>query len=130
MNLLTYPDYNGNEDAKEFEELTNKELCTYLDGKSKVPQVYFASLMRSGNSLLRRILEKITGIIIGANFPTLLTGCFSLAIQGFKGEFNVDDKVWMVKAHWPYAYPFTTPISASKAIVLIRSPFDVLVSLW
>ena len=80
--------------------------------------------MRSGNSLLRRIFERITGIITGANFPTVLTGCFSLTVQGFKGEYVFDDKVWFVKTHYPYCYPFTAPISASKAIVLIRNPFD------
>jgi hypothetical protein len=86
--------------------------------------------MRSGNSLLRRIVERVSGIITGANFPTLLPGCFALSIQGFKGEYNFDDKVWMVKAHYPYMYPFTAPISASKAICLVRSPFDVMASLW
>jgi hypothetical protein len=80
MNLLTSEHYDGNEDAKEFEDITSREMCTYLDGKSKPTQIYFASLMRSGNSLLRRIVERVSGIITGANFPTLLPGCFSLSI--------------------------------------------------
>jgi hypothetical protein len=36
----------------------------------------------------------------------------------------------MIKAHYPYCYPFTAPIQASKAIVLVRSPYDVLASMW
>jgi hypothetical protein len=77
-------------DIKNFEEITQLENCTFLDKKSKVPQIFFASLMRSGNTLLRRIFEDTTGIITGSNLSNLISASFSLTAQGFKGEYSFD----------------------------------------
>jgi len=57
--------------------LLNEWKFTYLNPGEKHPQVFLASLMRSGNSLYRRIIENVTSVIGGANFNNLLTGCFS-----------------------------------------------------
>jgi hypothetical protein len=89
-----------------------------------------ASLMRCGNSLFRRIIEKVTTTIGGAPFNTLLTGCFSTLLQGFVGENQNDMKAWWIKTHYPYVYPFCKPISGSKAVCLVRNPFDTMVSIW
>jgi hypothetical protein len=34
--------------------------------------------MRSGNTLIRRIFEKVSGIATGTNGPTIAPNCFSL----------------------------------------------------
>jgi hypothetical protein len=39
----------------------------FLDGKVDVPQICFASLMRSGNTFYRKLIESITGLVSGSN---------------------------------------------------------------
>jgi len=41
-----------------------------------------------------------------------------------------DDRVWIIKAHYPYIYPYAVSMSAGKAVVLVRNPFDMIVSLF
>ena len=35
-----------------------------------------------------------------------------------------------IKTHYPYIYPFCKPIAGSKSLVLVRNPFDSMVSIW
>jgi hypothetical protein len=51
------------------------ELFKFLDG-SKIPEgnkIAFNTFPRSGNTLLRRCLEQVTGIATGSNMPLLKT---------------------------------------------------------
>ena len=45
--------------------------CKFLDGKDSLDgnKIYFTSFPRSGNSFLRRLLEEVTGIATGSNWP-------------------------------------------------------------
>lgn len=132
IKALTHESKEGNEDTQAMEQITKEWKYTYIQGEEGKPhhQVYLASLMRCGNSLFRRILEKVTSTYVGAPFNTLLTGCFSTLLQGFTGENQVDQKVFLIKTHYPYIYPFCKPISACRSLVLIRNPFDTMVSIW
>ena len=40
-----------------------------MDEKCKVPPVAFSSYPRSGNTFLRKMLEHLSGIFTGADFP-------------------------------------------------------------
>lgn len=96
-----------------------------------VPKVFVASMPRSGNSLIRKLFESITGIVTGSNFTNHSIMNFSLAFQGFKGEGYIDDSIWMVKSHFPLYLPFVTyPHSGSKSLVIVRNPYDSIVSLF
>ena len=55
------------EEAKLFEEDTKKFGARFFDGKGDVPNVIFASFPRSGNSLTRKIIEDVSGVITGSN---------------------------------------------------------------
>ena len=77
VKILATKNFEGNEEVKKHDQFIKENKFTYLNEGEAHPQVYLASLMRSGNSLFRRIIEKTTGTIVGANFNTLLTGCFS-----------------------------------------------------
>lgn len=50
--------------------------------------------------------------------------------QGLKGESIIDSRVWVVKTHYPYMYPFTSPLNGQVALVLVRNPLDVIMSLF
>lgn len=81
------------------------------------------SYPRSGNSFLRRYLELITGIFTGSDIHIDLS--MSLQMMGLKGEYVVDNSVWISKTHCPSYFPRSLQFTANKMIVIVRSPLDV-----
>lgn len=67
--------------------------------------------MRSGNTFFRKLLESITGVATGSNLPNFLTLNFQLMAQGLKGEGIIDNRVQIMKTHFPYIYTRTVPLS-------------------
>ena len=49
----------------------------------------------------------------------------SLQIQGLKGEYIWDDRVWITKSHHPFIIPNTVLFKSNKTIFCVRSPMDV-----
>ena len=93
--------------------------------------VFIASLMRSGNTYTRKMFEQITGTCTGSNFPNNTSWDAALVMMGFKGQQHVDNQIWGQKSHHPYNYPFIPlPQDGSKAIVIVRNPLDIIVSLF
>ena len=95
-----------NKEVKEFEEalVKSKGQALFLDKKDKVDSILYASFMRSGNTLMRKYLENVTGIATGSIYPNFYTMNFSLLAAGFKGETHYDDSVWLFKAHHPFLF--------------------------
>lgn len=60
-----------------------------------------ASFARSGNTLSRAYLEKITGLVTGSDGMLNLGLVKFLKEQGFMGEGIVDKRMWVVKTHYP-----------------------------
>jgi hypothetical protein len=52
-----------------FEQLVQENGSMYFDKKCEVPPIAFASLMRSGNTFYRRLIEEISGVATGSNLP-------------------------------------------------------------
>lgn len=85
--------------------------------------------MRSGNTLLRKYLESITGITTGSIYPNFYSMNFSLLSAGFKGETHLDDdSVWVFKAHHPFLFSQVSNPKVKKVLVCVRNPLDVIVS--
>ncbi|CAN0041402.1 unnamed protein product [Pylaiella littoralis] len=82
-----------------------------------------ASYPRSGNSLLRRLLEEVTGTITGSDTRPDRTLSRSLSVFGMQGEGVVDHRVRVVKTHYPERTGFRS-FEGDRAILLIRNPFD------
>mmetsp|Transcript_39610 Transcript_39610/g.29248 ORF Transcript_39610/g.29248 Transcript_39610/m.29248 type:complete len:141 (-) Transcript_39610:591-1013(-) len=102
----------------------------FLDGSARVPKVFIASLMRSGNSMFRKLFEQTSGVVTGTNNRNVSSPQIELICQGFKGEDIIDDQIWFVKTHFPYNYPHLfRPHKGSAAVVIVRNPIDVTVSL-
>ena len=90
-------------------------------------KIALASYPRSGNSLLRNLMEKLFGITTGSDADPKRTLNVQLVQMGMVGEGVVDDRVWMVKTHFPERLG-KFKFSARRAIVIVRNPFDAIVS--
>ncbi|GKY99094.1 hypothetical protein MPSEU_000864900 [Mayamaea pseudoterrestris] len=88
-----------------------------------------ASYPRSGNSLLRSLLERTTGIVTGSDTRPDRNLSRELAEQhNLVGE-GVVQNVAFVKTHWPERQG-AMPVTARRAILLVRNPYDAIDSYW
>jgi hypothetical protein len=78
--------------------------------------------------MLRGFLESITGIFTGSDMPLDLT--FPLQQMGALGEEHSGDdgSCWITKTHFPME-SFEIKFHASKMIVIVRNPIDVVPSM-
>jgi hypothetical protein len=90
-------------------------------------KVALASYPRSGNSLLRRLLEALTGTSTGSDARPERPLVQQLVRMGFAGEGVMDGRVWLVKTHYPERAG-RAKCQVSRAVVLVRNPFDALAS--
>jgi hypothetical protein len=88
-----------------------------------------ASYPRSGNTLIRSYIEKITGVITGSDHNTHLKLNRDLFELGMAGEGVIDDTVWVVKTHYPERIGHS-PLRINKCILLVRSPIDCIWSFF
>jgi len=93
------------------------------------PLVALASFHGSGNTWLRYLLEQATGIFTGSIY------CDELLKKTFPGEFIVSGNVVAVKTHHADTPELPKDVQLflkkntyDKAIVLVRNPFDALLS--
>ena len=89
--------------------------------------VALVSYPRSGNSYLRSLLERQTGVITGSDNRTNRTLSASLLESGFLGEGVVDESVWIVKSHFPERLGYLK-FPSHRVILLVRNPFDAILS--
>ncbi|GBG26432.1 WSC domain-containing protein 1 [Hondaea fermentalgiana] len=90
-------------------------------------RVALASYPRSGNSLLRSIVERLTHIYTGSDCDPLRPLNKQLVQAGMMGEGFVKDVVFAVKTHFPERLG-RCALSASRAVLIVRNPFDAIVS--
>ena len=100
--------------------------CRFVDGRRR-GIVALASFPGSGNTWVRTLLEKATGICSGS-----YTCDMSLRYAGFTGEGIQSPNVVVVKTHQvaPHWGDGRSSVKVSSAIVLVRNPLDALVSDW
>jgi hypothetical protein len=75
----------------------------FLNGEETKTEdtVVMTSYPRSGNTLLRAMLEKVMGLVTGSDCNINLKLNQELMEMGLAGEGLVDKKVWIVKTHFP-----------------------------
>lgn len=100
--------------------------CHFIDGKGR-GVVALTSFPGSGNTWVRSLLEKATGICTGS-----YTCDMSLRYEGFTGEGIQSPNVVAVKTHQaaPHWGDEKSSVKFNSAIVLVRNPLDALVSDW
>jgi len=87
--------------------------------------VALVSYPRSGNSMLRSLLESVTGVVTGSDTRPDRVLSRSLLKKGLRGEGVVDERAWVVKTHWPERYGYRR-FPTQRVILLIRNPFDAI----
>jgi hypothetical protein len=87
--------------------------------------VAMASYPRSGNTLLRRLLEEETGVVTGSDSRPNRPLSQSLVECGMQGEGIVDCRVGIVKTHWPERRGWQS-FNVDRVVVLVRNPFDAI----
>jgi len=85
--------------------------------------IVLASYPRSGNTLSRILLEKLTGVYTGSIYYDK-----RLNKAGWKGEGHSSNVIF-VKTHYPL-FPKGTNLKYSKILHLVRNPFDSLLSFF
>ena len=125
-----------------FEPELNPTYEMYLEKTTEIPEhlneakflsknllehVVVASYPRSGNSMIRKYLEDITATFTGSDFDPRIPMAENLLNHGMQGEFQYDDKLWMVKTHHPIPLPHKQ-FDGNKVVLLVRNPLDAFVS--
>ena len=106
---------------------SSSSICRFLSQGLQQEKVVLVSYPRSGNSFLRQLLEKRTGIVTGSDSRTNRTLSAALLRCGFKGEGVVDSSVWIIKSHYPERLGYIK-FATKRVILLVRNPFDALES--
>jgi hypothetical protein len=101
----------------------------FLDESKQHEKVILTSYPRCGNTLMRSYLEKLTRVLTGSDCELNRKLNKQLQTLGLDGESELDDKVWVVKTHYPERTG-RTPFTAKRAIVIVRSPLDCIASLF
>lgn len=117
---------------KRYEEMIRDGDCSFIDGKRRLP-VALVSTEGSGNTWVRGLLEKATGICTGFVYCD-----FMMRAQGFIGENVKSGSVLVVKTHtrapqWygeKYHHPKQDEPHYGSAIFIIRNPHDSLIAEW
>jgi hypothetical protein len=89
------------------------------------------SYPRSGNTLLRSLLEQVTGIVTGSDTRPDRTLSRALAnAHGLVGEGVCSStQTVFCKTHWPERIGCMR-YTAERVIILVRNPFDAIDSYW
>ncbi len=74
---------------------------SFLTGDHWIEKILLTSYPRSGNTLSRSYLETISRIYTGSDCDTRRPLNRHLLEMGLVGEGTVDNKVWIVKSHFP-----------------------------
>ena len=122
------------EHARNNTKVLKKKKCHFINQTGRDP-VALVSLPGSGNTWVRGLLEKATGVCTGAPFCDI-----SLRAYGFIGENIRSGKVLVVKTHdvkpkWKDRIEKVVKLDENEgmygsAILIVRNPFDALVSEW
>jgi len=96
--------------------------------------VALASYPRSGNTLLRSLLEQNVHTLTGSDMRVDacdLPLARRLRSFGLRAEGRCDHSVWLVKTHFPERSGESfSPVRVIGAVVLVRNPCDAIDSLW
>nr|CCA26282.1 conserved hypothetical protein [Albugo laibachii Nc14] len=107
-------------------EDTSGSILRWLDpGEKNGEHIAIVSYPRSGNTLMRGLLEQVTGTYTGCDTHPDRVLSRELQKFGMEGEGVVDDSVWFIKSHYPERLGWKS-YKIKKAIVVIRNPWDAI----
>ena len=68
-------------------------------------------------------MKQISGLVAGGALPQFLPNNFSMVVNGLRGEFISDHRIFLLKYPFP-VFPMPTPVKMNRVIVEIRDPID------
>lgn len=109
----------------------NLTLTLTLPPKILPKATVLTSYPRSGNTLLRTLLERITGIVTGSDTRPDRTLSKSLSLKhDLVGEGVTNQLLTpVIKTHFPERRGYMT-YNAERIILLVRNPYDAIDSYW
>ena len=136
MDYLTVSDRNAIKQCefqtllRNFNAKIKESKCRFMNGKGRLP-VALASTEGCGNTWVRGLLEKVTGICTGFIY------CDSIMrAEGFIGDNVKSGSVLVIKTHtigpqW-HGLKYTNPIDAyyGSAVYILRNPHDAAIAEW
>lgn len=106
--------------------MTDSDGMRWLQpGERGGERIAIVSYPRCGNSLMRGLLEKVTGVYTGCDTRPDRSLSKELQQYGMKGEGVVDESVWFVKTHFPERVGYKE-FPVKKAILVVRNPWDAI----
>jgi hypothetical protein len=138
---MSQKSWNTLESSSTFPYPPSLELLRFLDRASKSDDnleflknngvTLLVSYPRSGNTLLRTLLERITCIVTGSDTRPDRTLSKALAeAHNLVGEgITQQTKTCFVKTHWPERTGCRI-FEGHRVILIIRNPFDAIDSYW
>ena len=105
------------------------EIPRFLNGADEGGErIALASYPRSGNSLVRRLIESITGVVTGSDTKPGRGMAELLRNSGLIGEGETrKEKVWVIKTHFPERTGWQK-FKVQRAVLLIRHPINAIKS--
>ena len=88
-------------------------------------RIVLASYPRSGNSMVRKLLEEMTGIHTGSDTRPKRAMAEMLRGYGLQGESDVTRKTWVIKSHFPERHGWMK-FPARRGILLVRNPINAI----
>lgn len=107
-----------------FLDRSNKQLA-------EMSKTLLVSYPRSGNTLMRTLLEKVTGVVTGSDTrPDRFLSLELAERHNLVGEgVTHPSMVAFVKTHWPERTG-NQVFKGKRAILLVRNPYDAIDSYW
>ena len=108
--------------------------CTFLNGTGR-PTVALASLPGSGNTWLRGLLERATGVCTGSVFCDKTLRAGGMCGEGLRGSSVLGSKTHDTRLQWTGVH-YKEGVWSEKrpfydaAIVLVRNPYKAIIAEW
>lgn len=97
--------------------------ATFMPTSAHKETVALTSYPRSGNTLMRGLLERVSGIYTGSDSRPMRYLSEDLRDRGLLGESVVTKRVWIVKTHFPEREGWKY-FNMNRVILLVRNPFN------
>lgn len=128
----------------------NDYTATFCKTESEHELTILPSFHRCGNTLIRELLEGVTNIVTGSddkhltpysqelnqrspaagfNLETNLFENRSDSLLKFKGQWIIDQSIWIYKTHYP-ARKGKGIFEFDKVLLVVRNPFDAIDSMF
>lgn len=108
--------------------------CTFLNGTGR-PTVALVSLPGSGNTWLRGLLERATGVCTGSVFCDKTLRAGGMCGEGLRGSSVLGSKTHDTRLQWTGVH-YKEGVWSEKrpfydaAIVLVRNPYKAIIAEW